>query len=422
MSCEPAVRLTGVSKRFRVRTGDAGLRQLVGRHPPTWREALSDVSFEVAPGAATALLGTNGAGKTTLLRLVAGISRPTTGTIVTTGQVGALIEVWNGVHLELTGRENIKLLSRILGLSRRQVAERFDAIVEFSELAHALDQQVKYYSSGMLLRLGFAIAAQVEPEVLLVDEALSVGDARFQRRCVARMRDLMAGGTTLLYVSHDLHSVEALCDHGVLLDQGRVLATGSAREVLARYLDHTSDPRLVVGRLDQGSNAVRLEGVTLFDHAGRPVTTLRSGAGAQVELRFSGPPAGLISPHVAVGISAGGPSALAVLSMAEHGGAPERVGERWTCRLHLGELPLRTGSYELWLGVLGDDALSDLFEWAHVLTFKVEASAGAGPRALSEEGPLLLDHRFEVEPDDRPFGPASGAPVEATEAVGDPAP
>lgn len=397
MSSEPAIRLTGVSKQFRVRTGNAGLRELVRRDQAVFRQALTDVSFEVAPGRATALLGTNGAGKTTLLRLVAGISRPTSGTIATNGQVGALIEVWNGVHLELTGRENIRLLGRILGLSRRQVAERFDAIVEFAELPHAIDQQVKYYSSGMLLRLGFAIAAQVEPEVLLVDEALSVGDARFQRRCLTRMRELMRSGTTLLYVSHDLHSVEALCDHGVLLDQGRVLATGTCREVLARYLDHTSDPTVAVGRLDQAANLVKLEGVTLFDAAGRPVSALDSGSAAQVELRFQGP-AGLTHPHVAVGISQGGPNPLAVVSMAEHGGAPATVDERWTCRLHLDELPLRTGAYELWLGVLGDDALSDLFEWAHVLTFKVEAPLGAGPRGMTEEGALLLGHRFEIEP------------------------
>jgi hypothetical protein len=183
----------------------------------------------------------------------------------------------------------------------------------------------------------------------------------------------------------------------VLLDQGRVLATGSCRDVLARYLAHTGDPDMAVSRLDQSANLVKLEGINLFDAAGRPVAVLQGGAGAQVELRFRGP-AGLASPHVAVGISLGGPSPLAVLSMAEHGGAPDVVGERWTCRVHVDDLPLRSGAYELWLGVLGDDALSDLFEWAHVLTFKVESAPGAGPRGMTEEGALVLPHRFEVDP------------------------
>jgi lipopolysaccharide transport system ATP-binding protein len=396
MSSEIAVRFNDVSKRYRLRSGRAGLLELVQRSRGNYHEALHDISFEIAAGQATALLGPNGAGKSTLLRLLAGISRPTSGTIETSGQVGALMEVWSGVHQELTGRENIRMYGRILGLSRRQIAERYDAIVEFAELDDVLDQQVKYYSSGMQLRLGFSIAAHVEPQILVIDEALSVGDARFQRRCVTRMRELMRTGTTLIYVSHDLKSVEAICDQGLLLEQGRLTAVGSCREVLQLYIDQTADPAQSLGRLDQSRNLVKLEGIGLHNQDGHPAVALAGGAGAELELCFSGP-AKLESPHVVVGISQGGPTPLAVCSMAEHDAAPTVVGARWSCRLTIDELPLRSGNYELWLGVLGDDALSELFEWAHVLTFKVATTPGKGRRGVTEDGPIMVAHRFEVE-------------------------
>src|SRR5437867_1397412 len=188
------------------------LRRLVGlRRPP--RElvkALDGITFDVQEGESFAILGENGAGKTTILKIATRIAYPTAGTVRVRGRVGALIEVGTGMHPELTGRENVDLYGRILGLSRRDVRRRFEEIVEFADIGGALEQPVKQFSSGMQLRLGFALAAHLEPDVLLVDEAIAVGDAGFQYRCVERMRELVQEGRTLVFVSHNMSAIESL--------------------------------------------------------------------------------------------------------------------------------------------------------------------------------------------------------------------
>src|SRR5215211_1344732 len=176
--------------------------------------ALKDVSFEIGEGESFAIIGPKGAGKSTALRLISRISYPTSGRIRSRGRVAALMEVGSGVHPELTGRENIWLYGQILGMSKADIRRRFDEIVEFSELGGAIDTPVKFFSSGMQLRLGFSIAAHLEPDIFVVDEALAVGDARFQARCAERMSKLVASGHTLLFVSHNLYSLEAVCSKG----------------------------------------------------------------------------------------------------------------------------------------------------------------------------------------------------------------
>ena len=213
---EPAVSFRDVTKRYRLRTGRAAVLDLVHRAGVAHRNALDAVSFDIAVGERVALIGDNGAGKTTALRMMTRIGRPSSGEVRVRGKVGALLEVGSGISPDMSGRENIWLYGNILGLTSAEVADRFDEIVAFSELAAVLDQQVKYYSSGMQLRLGFAIASHLDPDILIVDEALAVGDVRFQRRCLERMGRLARSGTTIIYVSHDLRSVEALCDRGDL--------------------------------------------------------------------------------------------------------------------------------------------------------------------------------------------------------------
>src|SRR3954452_10005111 len=208
----------------------------IGRDEPQIVQALENVSFEIPEGQSFALLGANGAGKTTALKLASRITYPTTGSIRVRGRIGALIEVGTGMHPELTGRENVDLYGRILGLSRRDVRSRFDEIVEIDGIGPALEQPVKQFSSGMQLRLGFALAAHLEPDVLLVDEAISVGDAGFQYRCVERISTLVREGRTLVFVSHNMSALEALCDRAVLLKRGRVVADGPTRDVIREYL------------------------------------------------------------------------------------------------------------------------------------------------------------------------------------------
>jgi len=232
-----------VSKRYRVRSRQPaddkrslGRRVLESVRPPTedfW--ALRDVSFSVARGETVGIIGRNGAGKSTLLKLLGGITAPSAGEIRIVGRLSALIEVGSGFHPELTGRENVFLSGAILGMRARAIAQRLDSIADFSGVSAFLDTPVKYYSSGMYVRLGFAIAAHLEPDVLLVDEVLAVGDSEFQARCLDRIQAMKRGGTTMIVVSHDLGAVEQVSDRAVLIEGGTVAAEASPHEVISRY-------------------------------------------------------------------------------------------------------------------------------------------------------------------------------------------
>jgi lipopolysaccharide transport system ATP-binding protein len=197
--------------------------------------ALSDVSFELGQGESLALVGANGAGKTTILKLLANITKPTSGSIKINGNLSALIELGAGFHPDLTGRENIFLNGTILGLSRKQIRDRFDEIVEFSELEQFIDTPVKRYSSGMIVRLGFAVASHIRPAILLVDEVLAVGDASFQQKCLERIRSLIKGGTSIVFVSHNIYLVQAVCNVALYLEKGHVKMMGKTKEVIDAY-------------------------------------------------------------------------------------------------------------------------------------------------------------------------------------------
>ncbi len=212
----------------------AGLRKKAEPMKHLW--ALADASFEINQGESVGIIGPNGSGKSTALKLISKITLPWSGTVRTRGRVGSLIEIKSGIHPELTGRENIFLYGSILGLSRKDIRARFDDIVDFAELGRFIDTPTKRYSSGMEVRLGFSVAVHLEPDVLLVDEVLAVGDESFQRRCLKRMDELRANGQTLLFVSHILSDVRRLCPRVIYLDRAMVRADGPADEVLNLYL------------------------------------------------------------------------------------------------------------------------------------------------------------------------------------------
>jgi ABC-type polysaccharide/polyol phosphate transport system ATPase subunit len=227
-----------VTKRFQIREGRT-LREFVpglmrGARPEPFY-ALRDVTFFVSRGETVGLVGRNGSGKSTALKLIAGVTAPTQGDVYVAGRVSPLIELGAGFHPDLTGRENIHLNASILGLSAREIREQFDGIVEFSELREFIEMPVKRYSSGMYVRLAFAVAVHANPEVLLVDEVLSVGDTFFQEKCLDRMHEFQKRGTTIVVVSHSLALVENFCERAIWLEHGRLVMEGPAREVVQRY-------------------------------------------------------------------------------------------------------------------------------------------------------------------------------------------
>lgn len=244
MTAEPAVSAQNLSKRFRVRRErrtSIKERLVRGRAPGSedfW--ALRDVTFDIPQGSFFGIVGHNGSGKSTVLKVLAGIYRPTAGHVEVNGRVSALLELGAGFHPELTGRENIRLNGTLLGLTRAQIDRSTDEIVEFAGIDEFIDAPVKVYSSGMSIRLGFAIAVQADPEILIVDEVISVGDEEFQRKCSDHLFRLRNRGATIILVSHSMASVESICDHALWLDHGRVAARGRSHEVVQSYVDHVN--------------------------------------------------------------------------------------------------------------------------------------------------------------------------------------
>jgi ABC-2 type transport system ATP-binding protein len=237
-----SIEISDVSKRFRFfHEKYTSLKERaihMGKIPYEDFWALKDINFEIYQGQTMGLLGRNGSGKSTLLKCIAGILTPTTGEIRTRGRLAALLELGAGFHSDLSGRENVFLNASLLGLSRKEVAARFDDIVAFSELEAHIDQQVKYYSSGMYVRLGFAVAVNVDPDVLVIDEVLAVGDERFQRKCLDRVKEFQDEGRTIIFVSHSPDQVRAICDEAVVLSDGRMVGHGTPGEAVRIFREH----------------------------------------------------------------------------------------------------------------------------------------------------------------------------------------
>ena len=243
MSKEFAISFRGVTKQYRVSPlASAGLKNVILRWPrylKAWNSdlfcALDDVSFEIAQGECFGIIGRNGSGKSTTLGLIAGVLRPTEGRIAVRGRIASLLELGAGFHPELSGKENIILNGILLGLEREQVSAKLDDIIAFSGLGEFVHRPLRVFSSGMVARLGFSVAVHLDPEVLLIDEVLAVGDEDFQRKCLRKMEEFRSRGVTMVFVSHNLNDVEAICDRAALLDSARLIGVGDPREIVAEY-------------------------------------------------------------------------------------------------------------------------------------------------------------------------------------------
>ncbi len=242
--------------------------------------ALRDISFKVAQGEVLGIIGRNGAGKSTLLKILSRVTAPTSGRIKVKRRVASLLEVGTGFHPELTGRENIYLNGAILGMSRKEIDSKFDEIVDFAEVEKFIDTPVKRYSSGMYVRLAFAVAAHLDPEILVVDEVLAVGDAEFQKKCLGKMGDVAKAGRTVLFVSHNMLAVQNLCQSGIWLSGGKIVSSGSIEKIISEYIKSTST--LVKISLEdrqdrQGDGRLRFCEFLIFDEVNNPISILKSG-------------------------------------------------------------------------------------------------------------------------------------------------
>ena len=280
----PIIAVEGLSKRYRIggRQVHNSLRDAVaaivrspfqrfrsnGSANTIW--ALNDVSFEVEPGEVVGIIGRNGAGKSTLLKILSQITRPTKGRVALNGRVGSLLEVGTGFHSELTGRENVFLNGAILGMTRAEIQRKFDEIVAFAETEQFLDTPVKHYSSGMIVRLAFAVAAHLEPEILIIDEVLTIGDVEFQKKCLGKMNEVTRAGRTVLFVSHDLNAVNSICERALLLHKGAIVMSGVTADVTRYYLDHTNNmysPITWSALPDANASEVKLNRISLLQHS-----------------------------------------------------------------------------------------------------------------------------------------------------------
>jgi ABC-type polysaccharide/polyol phosphate transport system ATPase subunit len=362
------ISVESVSRRFRVHAREAHtLKDLFvqrGRTQATDVWALRDVSATVERGEAVGLIGRNGSGKTTLLRLIAGIIKPTAGRIRAEGRIGSLLELGAGFHLDFTGRENVFLNGAIQGLRRADIKERFDEIVAFAELENAIDRPVRTYSSGMTMRLGFAIAAFLDADILLLDEVFAVGDEAFQRKCFGRIFAFKQQGGTIVFVSHDASAVERLCERSVFLDAGQVAFDGPTREAVTRYrraLADDADPaERGVGLREWGSGEASIASAALVGQEG--ADRLQFLSGEPFELRVAVAADGVPPPRLQLELrdDAGTLVAGHVVDLRSIGWTSGN-GDR-DVRFHMGALPLADGRFHLRLG-LTDEAGDHVYHW-----------------------------------------------------------
>jgi lipopolysaccharide transport system ATP-binding protein len=369
----PAIRIENLSKLYRIgrlaptsyrtlresvgeglRSSWRRLRRVASRRPssngedtttPLW--ALRDISFEVGHGEVVGIIGPNGAGKSTLLKILSGITKPTAGGAWLHGRVGCLLEVGTGFHPELTGRENIYLNGAILRMSRREIARKFDEIVAFAGVEPFLDTPVKRYSSGMYVRLAFAVAAHLESEILIVDEVLAVGDAEFQKKCLNKMGDVARSGRTVLFVSHNMVAVQNLCGRAVLLAHGQMRCAGPCQDVLATYLN--TRPAGAAADLQAyrtpGSIPI-LRAITLLDDGGQPAERFRTGGPVTIRIDYDSP-VPLDAPVFGVEVEGlMGEKLFYLQTLAQHGPIA-RLPQRGVAYCRVPQLPLQPSSYKL---------------------------------------------------------------------------
>jgi lipopolysaccharide transport system ATP-binding protein len=364
--------------------------------------ALCDISFEIERGEVTGVIGRNGAGKSTLLKILSRITEPTAGRVELRGRVGSLLEVGTGFHSELTGRENIYLNGAILGMSRREIARKFDDIVSFAEIGPFLETPVKRYSSGMYVRLAFAVAAHLEPEILLIDEVLAVGDGSFQRRCLGKMGDIARSGRTVLFVSHNMPTVQHLCEKVLVLERGRATYFGETEGGIRRYSDDSVVPSPAGTDLTHHPNrragcTPLIEAVRLTSRQRQPRERFACGETMMIELDIN-PLVPLAAPQMGIGFDDWMGTRVFSLATYLSSSTLPPVREPCTISCAVADLPLSPGRYSLSLSAgTHENPLIDALD--HAVRFEVEAADffGNGRCPGSSLGKVLVRSQWSRE-------------------------
>lgn len=409
-----AVRADGLSKQYRIGASrfvydtlrdllTDGVRSFLSRNGEQggtntiW--ALRDVSFEVSKGQIVGIIGRNGAGKSTLLKILSRITDPTEGRATIHGRVGSLLEVGTGFHPELTGRENIYLNGAILGMKKREIDRKFDEIVAFSEVEAFIDTPVKRYSSGMQVRLAFAVAAHLEPEILIIDEVLAVGDVAFQRKSLGKMNTVAQEGRTVLFVSHNMVAVQNLCARTILLRQGRIVFDGPTDEAVKEYLAYLDLPadRVFTDNPERrGTGAIRFAGARILDEAGRDGQSLIAGRPATFVFQYTNPSR---IRRAVWGMKIYNYNGIPVADFDSRytGFAPEELSEQGTLICRLPTVPFPVGEYRvhLWVGVNG--RLADTIP--NAATFRVDSSVfyGSLRAPAAKDCAVMVVHEWRHE-------------------------
>lgn len=363
--------------------------------------ALKDVSFEINQGDRVGIIGRNGAGKSTLLKILSRITPPTKGRVEYFGRMASLLEVGTGFHGDLSGRENIYLNGSILGMNRSEIDRKFDEIVEFAEIGKFLDTPVKRYSSGMYVRLAFAVAAHLEPEILIVDEVLAVGDAAFQKKCLGKMKDVAGEGRTILFVSHNMAAIQNLCDKCLYLKNGEVVDFGLSDKVIPKYLasSQVSSTVELFDRTDRmGNGAVRFQTIRYKNGTRDLITSAQCGSALTIELTMlANSKFDLSYLQISIGIDDEHGIRIAHLSNSSTNQIIESFSEgTLTVKVHIPIVPLKGGSYTLTLFSSVNSEVADWIQEATVLEVESGDFFKTGKLPEDSQGSFYINHSFSL--------------------------
>jgi lipopolysaccharide transport system ATP-binding protein len=363
--------------------------------------ALQNLNFEINQGERVGIIGRNGAGKSTLLKVLSRIVKPTTGRVELRGRIASLLEVGTGFHPELSGRENIFLNGSILGMSKAEIKSKFDEIVAFSEVEKFLDTPVKRYSSGMYVRLAFAVAAHLEPEILIVDEVLAVGDAEFQRKCLGKMKDVAGSGRTVILVSHNMAAVQHLCERALYLRNGNLIESGPAEQVIGTYMRAAQGPaaaNLAIREDRSGNGKVRFNSLALRDAKGNEVSALTCGQEGRIALQLNNPGKSTINGlMISVGIDDHLGNRIVLLSSEVTGQITNVSGDNVNVNVIIPRLPLKQGTYGLTLFASSNGEVADWIQDAVMMNVDAGDFYNSGKMPPDGQGHICIDHRFEIK-------------------------